>query len=40
LDEGLRRYVEWLEGQGPVTERFSESLLRLKQQRVVHEVAS
>ena len=40
LDEGLRRYVEWLEGQGPITERFSESLLRLKQQRVVHEVAS
>ena len=33
-------YVEWLEGQGPITERFGESLLRLKQQRVVHEVAS
>lgn len=40
LEEGLSRYVEWLRTQERVTERFSESLARLRHHRVVHEVAS
>lgn len=40
LEEGLHRYVEWLRTQATVTERFSESLARLRHHRVVHEVAS
>jgi len=40
LPEGLRTYVEWLATQGPVAERFAESLARLRGHRVVHAVAS
>lgn len=40
LSEGLAAYVRWLRGQGPVRERFGESLERLKRQRLVHAVAS
>jgi dTDP-L-rhamnose 4-epimerase len=40
LDYGLARYVEWLRKQGPVEERFGESLERLRRQQLVHAVAS
>jgi dTDP-L-rhamnose 4-epimerase len=40
LTEGLRTYVEWLATQGPVAERFADSLARLRKHRVVHQVAS
>ena len=39
LEEGLRRYVGWLREQGPVGERFGDSLERLRRHRVVHAVA-
>ena len=35
LEEGLRRYTEWIAQQGPVEEYFSEAQERLKQLRVV-----
>ena len=40
LEDGLARYVRWLREQGPVAERFGESLDRLRGRRMVHEVAS
>jgi dTDP-L-rhamnose 4-epimerase len=40
LEYGLARYLEWLRDQGPVDERFGDSLERLRRQRVVHAVAS
>ncbi len=40
LEDGLARYVQWLREQGPVAERFGESLDRLRSRRMVHEVAS
>lgn len=40
LEQGLARYVAWLREQGPVTERFGESLERLRSRRMVHAVAS
>ncbi|MFI5168632.1 MAG: NAD-dependent epimerase/dehydratase family protein [Thermoanaerobaculales bacterium] len=40
LEQGLARYVAWLREQGPVAERFGESLDRLRSQRMVHSVAS
>ncbi len=40
LAEGLPAYVDWLATQGPVAERFAESLARLRKHRVVHQVAS
>jgi dTDP-L-rhamnose 4-epimerase len=40
LEEGLRRYVDWLRKQGPVRERFGESLERLRQHGIVRPVAS
>jgi dTDP-L-rhamnose 4-epimerase len=40
LEQGLARYVAWLREQGPVAERFGESLERLRRRRMVHEVAS
>ena len=39
LEEGLRSYVGWLATQGPVAERFHDSLARLRRHRVVHQVA-
>jgi dTDP-L-rhamnose 4-epimerase len=35
LEEGLRRYTEWIAQQGPVEEYFSAAQERLKQLRVV-----
>ncbi len=40
LEYGLARYLEWLRDQGPVDERFGDSLERLRRQRVVRAVAS
>ena len=40
LEEGLVRYVAWLSEQGPIEERFGESLERLRRLRLVHSVAS
>jgi dTDP-L-rhamnose 4-epimerase len=40
LEQGLARYVDWLRGQGAITERFGESLERLRLHGLVHEVAS
>lgn len=40
LEEGLARYIHWLRTQGPIAERFGESLERLRRDRVVHPVAS
>jgi dTDP-L-rhamnose 4-epimerase len=40
LERGLARYVAWLREQGPVAERFGESLDRLRNRRMVHTVAS
>ena len=40
LEQGLERYVAWLREQGPVGERFGESLERLRSRRMVHGVAS
>lgn len=40
LEGGLLSYVRWLKAQAPVSERFGESLDRLRRQRVVHSVAS
>jgi dTDP-L-rhamnose 4-epimerase len=40
LEQGLARYVAWLREQGPVAERFGESLDRLRSQRILHSVAS
>jgi dTDP-L-rhamnose 4-epimerase len=40
LEQGLARYVAWLREQGPVAERFGESLDRLRSRRMVHSVAS
>lgn len=39
LQEGLGTYVDWLATQGPVAERFAESLARLRRHRIVHAVA-
>jgi dTDP-L-rhamnose 4-epimerase len=39
LEEGLARYVAWLREQGPIEERFGESLERLRRMRVVQSVA-
>jgi dTDP-L-rhamnose 4-epimerase len=40
IEEGLARYVEWLRGQGPIEERFTESLARLRSRGMVQPVAS
>jgi dTDP-L-rhamnose 4-epimerase len=40
LEHGLTKYVEWLRDQGPVDERFGESLERLRRERVVQAVGS
>src|SRR5258708_25369689 len=40
LEQGLERYVAWLRRQGPVRERFGESLEHLRSRRMVHGVAS
>ena len=40
LSEGLGTYVDWVTTQGQVSERFGESLARLRRHRVVHQVAS
>jgi len=40
LEEGLERYVSWLRAQGPVAERFTESLARLRRHQAIHQVAS